>query len=243
MIPIIGITCHQDEGKNVLSLNEAYIHAVEKCGGVPLLLPYVHTGEAIRRHCEIMDGLILAGGVDVDPQYFGEQPVGTGEITPERDRYEISLVREFLALDKPVLAICRGVQILNICAGGDIYQDIYLQAEEVIKHVQQAPRWYPTHSVRLKEGSRLDKIFGQTTIKVNSFHHQASRKMAPGFEACAWSQDGIIEAVESLKHRFVVGVQWHPEQMALRSQEQLELFREFIRACGGKERSVNDTGI
>lgn len=232
MRPIIGITCNLEDASDLHTLNKAYIHAVENCGGVPLILPIVQTTEAIKTHCRIIDGLILAGGVDVDPKYFGEQPTGTGEIAPERDSFEMALAAEFLDLDKPILAICRGVQVLNICTGGDIFQDIDRQLEGVLKHVQQAPKWYPTHSVQLKEGSRLEKVFASTVIQVNSFHHQASRKIASGFEACAWSQDGVIEAVESVKHRFVIGVQWHPEQMAPRSEQQMNLFREFVRACG-----------
>lgn len=232
MVPIIGITCHQDEKANLITLNKEYYRAVEKAGGSPLALPYVHNAEALEAHCRVIDGLLLAGGVDIDPQWFGEQPFGTGEITPERDRYELAVTARFLAQDKPILAICRGLQVLSVCAGGDIFQDINTQVERVIKHMQQAPKWYPTHSVTIVEGTRLHQIIGKTEIKVNSFHHQASRKIPPDFSVCAFSQDGIIEGMESVKHRFVIGVQWHPEQMVSHSRQQLDLFREFVRACG-----------
>lgn len=233
MVPLIGITCHHDYPANKLTVNKGYIRSVEKHGGLPLLLPDVGSLDLVLDHCALVDGLILAGGSDIDPSFFGEQPTGTAEITPERDSYEIILVQEFLSRDKPVLAICRGVQALNIGAGGDIYQDINSQIKRVIKHMQQAPKWYPTHSISIKDGSKLGKIMGRLDLQVNSFHHQAPRRIAPGFEAVAWSEDGIIEAVESCSHRFVVGVQWHPEQMLSRPEQQ-RLFRAFIKACGKK---------
>lgn len=230
MVPVIGITCHQDYSTNKLTVNKCYIRAVERNGALPLLLPDVAAPDMVLKHGSLIDGLILAGGVDVDPRFFGEQPSGTLEITPERDNYEMALTAEFLARDKPVLAICRGLQVLNICAGGDIYQDINSCTEGVIKHMQQAPRWFPSHGVTIKDGSKLGAILGQLQLSVNSFHHQAPRRIAPGFEAVAWTQDGIIEAVESLSHSFIIGVQWHPEQMQSRN-EQKKLFQAFIKAC------------
>ncbi|HHX94923.1 MAG TPA: gamma-glutamyl-gamma-aminobutyrate hydrolase family protein [Clostridia bacterium] len=235
MVPVIGITCHHDYSSNKLTVSKGYIHAVERCGGLPLLLPDVVSTDNVLGHCAVIDGLVLAGGVDVDPKFFGEQPTGTGEITPERDSYEITLVREFLTKDKPVLAICRGLQVLNICAGGDIYQDVNSQIERVIKHMQQAPKWYPTHNVSLKRGSKLQKIMGKFSTYVNSFHHQAPRRIAPGFEATAWAEDGIIEAIESTNHSFVLGVQWHPEQMFFQSSDQQALLRAFIRAAAERK--------
>jgi putative glutamine amidotransferase len=234
MVPVIGITCHQDYSTNKLTVNKHYIHAVEKNGALPLLLPDVTAFDMVLNHCDIIDGLILAGGVDVDPRFFGEQPIGTGEITPERDSYEMALAGEFLAKDKPILAICRGLQVLNICAGGDIYQDINARPERVIKHMQQAPKWYPTHRVSVKDDSKLGKILGKSQLQVNSFHHQAPRRVGPGFQATAWSEDGIIEAIESDSHRFIIGIQWHPEQMLSRS-EQRKLFQAFIKSCGKGE--------
>ena len=234
MVPVIGITCHHNYGANQLTINKGYIHAVDKFGGLPLLLPELLAPERVKQHCSLVDGLLLTGGVDVDPKLFGEQPIGTLEITPERDCYEMLLVREFLVRDKPVLAICRGLQLLNICAGGDIYQDINSQIEKVIKHTQQAPKWYPTHAVSIMEGSKLGKLIEKSNLQVNSFHHQAPRRVASGFEATAWAEDGIIEAIESFSHRFVVGVQWHPEQMLSQREHQV-LFRAFIRACSRKE--------
>lgn len=238
MVPIIGITCHHDYEANKLTLNKSYVHVLEKYGAVPLILPEITSLEISLMAANLVDGLLLAGGVDVDPRLFGEQPLGTHEITPERDNFEMTVLSEFLSRDKPVLAICRGLQVLNICAGGDIYQDINSQRKRVIKHMQQAPKWYPSHTVTVKEGSKLQRITGRSKLQVNSYHHQASRKVAPGFEAVAWSTDGVVEAVESLTHSFVMGVQWHPELMTS-IIEQRKLFQGFIQACR-KKGEIND---
>jgi len=234
MVPVIGITCHQEYSANKLTVNKNYIYAIEKNGALPLVLPDVAALDMVLNHCDIIDGLLLTGGVDVDPRYFGEQPLGTREITPERDSYEMALTGEFLARDKPIFAICRGLQVLNICAGGDIHQDINCQPGKVIKHMQEAPKWYPSHKISIKSDSKLSKITGKLQLQVNSFHHQSPRRVAQGFQASAWSEDGIIEAIESNSHRFVLGVQWHPEQMLART-EQKKLFQAFIKACARKE--------
>lgn len=233
MVPVIGVTCHPDYATNKLTVNKGYIHALEKNGALPVLLPEITCLAMVLEAAKLVDGLLLAGGVDVDPRLFGEQPLGTQEITPERDSFEMTILGEFLTRDKPVLAICRGVQVLNIYAGGDIYQDINSQRKRVIKHMQQAPKWYPSHTVTLKEGSKLQKITGGSELQVNSYHHQAARRMAPGFEPVAWSEDGVVEAIESVTHSFVLGVQWHPEQMISRI-EQRKLFQAFIKACRRK---------
>jgi len=168
--------------------------------------------------------------VDVDPEYFGEQPAGTREITPERDLFEISLVRKFLAVDKPILGICRGVQVINIAAKGSIYQDIEGQIEGAIKHIQEAPKWHPTHTIVIEPGTKLGKIYRGLETRVNSFHHQATKDLAPGFCVSARALDGVVEAIESKAHRFVVGVQWHPEQMIFNDLSSLRLFKAFVDA-------------
>lgn len=228
MLPRIGITCHPDYRTEKETVGKHYIKAVEKSGGIPLLLPSTADKQIIRYHCGLVDGVILAGGVDVDPHYFGEQPVGTEEITPERDWYELHLTEELLQLNKPILAVCRGVQVLNIAAGGDIYQDIYSQVKGAIKHRQQAPMWYGTHRISVTGGSLLEKILGTSEVRVNSLHHQAARTVAAGFQVSALAVDGIIEAVESQEHLFVLGVQWHPERMIYRSRHALLLFKTLV---------------
>lgn len=231
MRPVIGITCAWDEAAGRFFLADNYVAAVEAAGGLPLPLAYTGGSDCLDRLMPLLDGLVLSGGGDVDPFYFGEEPVSAGgEITPLRDQYEIELCRKVLNIGMPVLGICRGAQVLNISAGGDIYQDISLQACAAIKHSQQAPRWHPTHRVAIEMGTSLAAITGCTLIRVNSFHHQAVKTPAPGFTVSARSEDGIIEAVEKDGDVYVLGVQWHPEAMFERCKHSLSLFRSLVQA-------------
>ncbi|MHB1418723.1 MAG: gamma-glutamyl-gamma-aminobutyrate hydrolase family protein [Bacillota bacterium] len=228
MKPLIGITCNRDDGHDRILIAESYLRAVEAAGGLALLLP--PREDDAGQYCRLVDGLLLSGGVDLDPFLFGEEPQpGMGRICPPRDAAEIALVREALALDKPLLAICRGIQVMNVAAGGSLYQDLQAQMQNSYKHSQGAPRWYPTHRVEVLPGSKLAVALGHGT-RVNSFHHQAIKDVAPGFLISARADDGVIEAIESEQHRFVIGVQWHPEDMAARDPLQMELFRMLVAA-------------
>ena len=215
MKPIIGISANLKE--QFLSVSTDYIQAITEFGGVPLVIPNLQE-DAIDPIIQQIDGLLLTGGGDIDPTLFGEEPLqGLGNITPERDAFEIAITQKMLKLNKPILGICRGIQILNIAAGGDMYQDIYSQIEKrLLQHTQQAPRWHATHFVHLKKGSLLGDIIQKEKVKVNSFHHQAVRNIPNEFEVSALASDGIIEAVESKINSFVMGVQWHPECMIAR---------------------------
>lgn len=228
--PKIGIVVGPDwEGK--ITLNRAYVEAVANAGALPVLLPVDDDGQVSTSYLEYIDGLLLPGGGDVDPLWFGQEPKpGTGAIFPERDQGEIRLVQEAEKRDLPVLGICRGVQIINIALGGDIYQDLK-ELPSALKHMQEAPRWYPTHSVRIEGGTLLAQAYPAAERRVNSFHHQAVKNLAPGFKACAWAADGVIEAIESPGHRFLLGVQWHPECMWDRDPFAQDLFLRLTRAC------------
>lgn len=231
MRPVIGITCGEDISSGRVFLPQAYIESVKEAGGIPLLLPPVFCADyapILKR----IEGLLLSGGVDVDPVYFNEEPLpALGEITPGRDQFEVSFVRQLLKRDLPILAICRGIQVLNIAAGGSVMQDIPSQIKDSIKHSQDAPRSYPTHKVNLISGTKLYQIYERLSIRVNSFHHQAVKHPGSGFIATAWAADGVIEAIESEKHSFVVGVQWHPECMVRTDGETRKLFSTFVEAC------------
>ena len=230
MKPMVGITAGFDPEGLRLALHRSYFQAVAAAGGVPWVVPPLPPGDA-PAVAELVQGLMLAGGPDLDPVFFGEEPRGTRAICPERDRFELELVGEVRRRGKPVLAICRGLQVLNVAAGGDLHQDLGAAYPEALKHEQDAPEWYATHRVRLMPGSRLARIFGRTELRVNSFHHQAVRRVAPGFRVCAWSDDGIVEAIEAPGSGFVIGVQWHPERMWERDEHQFGLFRAFVAAC------------
>ncbi len=230
--PIIGITClvnWQDERQQQ---NETYIQAVLKAGGIPVLLPAVSSTAVIMEQAELVDGLIVSGGPDMDPKYFGEQPVPElGGVSPLMDASESVLIRRILELNKPLLGICRGEQVLNVVAGGTLYQDLRRALPEVLKHVQDQPRWFPSHSARIVAGTKLAKILQAEELPVNSFHHQAVARVAPGFVATAYAPDGVIEAIESQNHRFVIGVQWHPEGMWNQTNNYDALFAALIQAA------------
>ncbi len=234
MAKIIGITSSQDE-KNVLTLGKMYIKAIENAGGIPLVLPVIHDNvNLIEEMIGQVDGILLSGGVDVDPLLFDEEPVpGLGRIDPERDVFELELARLALNKDKPILGICRGCQVLNVAAGGTIIQDIpsFCGDDKFFKHQQSAPRWHVTHTVDLIEHNRLAEIFGTTLLTVNSYHHQAVKQVADGFVATAHSRDGIIEAIEGVKSRYAVGVQWHPELLWEHHPHFTKIFKSLVDIC------------
>ncbi len=230
-MPIIGLTPSIQSVDRSIYVYAEYLKAVHRAGGIPVVLsPWPPDGlEVLRR----IDGLLLTGGHDVDPALFGEEPEeGLGEITPERDVLEMSLTRAALDMDMPILAICRGIQVLNVAAGGTLYQDIRRQVPGAKKHRQDAPRWYPTHEVRLRDGTRIASAACASSIRVNSFHHQAVRELGENMLMTGEARDGIIEAIESAVHRFVVGVQWHPEMMYETDGVARALFSAFVAAAG-----------
>ncbi|MCL6479247.1 MAG: gamma-glutamyl-gamma-aminobutyrate hydrolase family protein [Peptococcaceae bacterium] len=233
MKPLIGITCAWDEDKDMICLGGMYVKAVQAGGGVPLPLACDADEDFVDRISGAIDGLILSGGPDVDPFFFGEEPLPESrEICPRRDASETALARRALAANIPVLGICRGMQVLNIAAGGDIYQDIHSQLNDrLIKHFQQAPRWHPTHEILIRQGTVMASILGPGAVRVNSFHHQAVRKVADGFIVSAQSADGVIEAVEAPGLRFALGIQCHPETLWERRPLFLNLFKRLVEAA------------
>ncbi|RXT07819.1 gamma-glutamyl-gamma-aminobutyrate hydrolase family protein [Ammoniphilus sp. CFH 90114] len=234
MKPLIGITASLDHTQ--IRVQRENSDAVLQAGGLPVIVPYIEDEQAIRQLASRLDGLLLTGGGDIDPFLFHEEPLPhLGSITPERDLLEVLLVREMLFQDKPILGICRGCQILNIAAGGDMYQDIYSQSEKpLLQHSQRAPRYHVSHFVDVQKGTLLHRITGEEKLKVNSFHHQAVRKLPEGFRVAAASTDGIIEAFDSREHAFVLGVQWHPEDLYVKHPTMLQLFHAFVTACSAK---------
>ncbi len=229
--PLIGITCSQDTASDRFYLPRYYARAVEMAGGIPLLLSPV-SAKSCTRLLGIVQGILLSGGVDVDPIFFGEEPhPQLGEITPERDGFEIGLVRLALKRNVPIFGICRGAQVLNIAAGGTVLQHIPAEIKDPLKHSQDAPRWYATHNVSVVCDTILSTIAEQGMLRVNSFHHQAVKNVAVGFKTSARSSDGVIEAIESTRNKFAVGVQWHPECMIEHDPLAVKLFTVFIDAC------------
>jgi putative glutamine amidotransferase len=238
MPPVIGITCSHELESNRFSLAIAYINAIIVAGACPVLLPAMDTRFLGRLN--FLQGVVFSGGNDVDPVHFGEEPIpGSGEINPDRDEFELALARLCLRENIPLLAICRGMQVVNIAAGGDIYQDIHTQAAKVLKHMQQSPRWHASHGVEVKQSSQVHKAYSGKLARVNSFHHQAVRQVAPGFQITATASDGLVEAIESPGHSFAVCVQWHPEAMWRRYPEHIGLFKALVRAA--EKAGIKDT--
>ena len=230
--PLIGITCAWNEDEERFYLGRHYVRAVETAGGLPVALPALAREGGVEALLEVLNGLLLAGGGDLDPLHFGEEPLPvTGEIAPERDRFELALARGALRLGLPVLGICRGLQVLNVAAGGTLYQDLAQAVPRPLKHRQQAPGWYATHGLAVAPGSRLAGILGPGYRRVNSFHHQAVARVAPGFRAAAWAPDGVVEAVEATGPGFALGVQFHAEEMAERDPGCRALFAALVEAA------------
>lgn len=210
-LPRIGLTGNFKEQECTLA--EGYYSSILKAGAIPFILPPTDHIEVLIASLEQVDALLLTGGGDINPLYLGEEPIKElGGINPVRDRHELLLA--YLATNRqiPILGICRGMQVLNAALGGTLYQDIHKQMEGVrIKHSQELDRSYPSHNVTIDEESILYELFQQTTMAVNSFHHQAIQQPAPGFKATAWASDGVLEAMESTRYKSILAVQWHPE--------------------------------
>lgn len=173
------------------------------------------------------DGLLLPGGGDMDPKFYGQARIpACGEPNLLRDAAEPLLLRAFLAADKPVLGICRGIQVMNAVLGGDLYQDI-----KPFEHLPHNDHWAKVHTVTVRRGTLLSRILGQDTVLVNSQHHQAVDRVAPGFTLAALSEDGIVEAIEKPDARFCLGLQWHPEWLSDADPAMQGLFDAFVNAC------------
>lgn len=207
--PVIGISGYVDG--TTAKLGMTYVESVRKAGGVPFIIPLTTDTTQIADIVAVIDGLVMSGGEDVSPFLFSEEPhVRLGEVVPDRDVFDLELIKQAIAAGKPVLAICRGEQVLNVALGGSLYQDIPSQVEGAIQHSQKAPRDYGSHTIRIAEESLLYKLLDTNEIKVNSFHHQAVKDLGKGLKVTATAADGVVEAIE-LEGGKVLGLQFHPE--------------------------------
>lgn len=212
-------------------LNNTYINAVEKANGVPIIIPVTTNEENIRAQISKMDGILLSGGVDIDPILYNEEPrEKLGTVNPTLDEFNLIAIKIALELNKPILGICRGLQVLNVVLGGTLYQDLDYIDGSYIKHAQNSKPYSGTHSIKIDDRSVLKEILGEN-VYVNSYHHQSIKDLGNGLRAIAYSCDGIIEAVEKIDSNFVIGVQWHPESMVNHCDKMLNLFRCFVNSC------------
>jgi putative glutamine amidotransferase len=225
--PTIGVT-GEIEANGYFSVRAEYMRAVEKAGGVPVLLP-PSPGDRVSALLGAVDGLMLTGGDDIDPSLYGEPPHPTSKWTRERDDFELAIARDAVERDMPLLAICRGQQLLNVALGGTLVQDIPDQLPHAGTHkLRGVPRWQIAHEVEVLPGTKLRQILGSDLLSVNSFHHQAVRQLGRGLRLAARSRDGVVEGLELPDRRFVVSVQWHPEAMWNQEPDHQELFRAFL---------------
>jgi putative glutamine amidotransferase len=234
--PLIAVSTSVTVGKypERAYVNASYLNAVQQAGGVPVPLAPQLTPAGRAEILKHMHGVLLTGGGDVDPARFGEtsHPT-TAEVSAARDTLEIELTRWALAKHVPLLAICRGLQVLNVALGGTLHQDIPSEPGSPLDHsqagLQGKARHIPTHQVKVRDGSRLAGILGALEVDVNSFHHQAIKRLGQGLADVAWAPDSIIEGVElDTDDQFVVGVQWHPEELVASDRSAFNLFAALV---------------
>lgn len=230
--PLIGLTPARFREAGVVGTRAGYEESIRAAGGVPLVLPFAEE-IVLDGLFEQLDGLLLTGGADVDPRLYGEIPLSAcGPVETERDELELHLIRKAWEKDLPILAICRGAQILNVAFGGTLYQDIPSQLGLPPKrHSRSDVEFHCVHEVRTVPGTRISEWSG-TQLGVNSLHHQAVKMLASVFVPAAYSvEDDVLEGFESSEKRFVIAVQWHPERLSARRNEAARLFDEFVKEC------------
>lgn len=239
--PIIGIIAKRylwpgSANTWVAGIGERYVRAVEGAGGIPLLIALSEDAEVLDRLYGLCGGLLFAGGGDVEPRHFGAEPhPNLGTVEPLRDQVELALARRALDERKPMLGICRGVQLLNVALGGTLYQDIPAELDGAADHYASSKlpdRSHAAHAIDLAGDSWLAERLGAATIEVNTFHHQALKEIAPGLRVVGRAPDGVVEAVEGTGAGFIVGVQCHPEELWDRADPRwARVFRMFIERC------------
>lgn len=242
--PLIGIPCRHDKSDNypksspINAQGSTYLAAIVEAGGIPFLIPLDLDEVALRTLYDLSHGIMLTGGGDIDPHILQEAAHDTlSDVQPERDRTEIILSRWATAEGKPLLGICRGIQVLAISGGGTLYQDLPTQLPEAELHnygylQDKSPSWHDLpHDVKLTPDSRLAQVLQTTSLGVNSLHHQAVREVVEPFVISGRSNDGVVEAIEISDHPFCCAVQWHPEVLTAEHDTARRLFAAFVEAC------------
>jgi putative glutamine amidotransferase len=229
---VVGVTLGDGDEPGVHAMREDYVRSVEQAGAVPVVLPPVSPAD-IPALLDRLDGVLLSGGVDVDPLLYGQAPhPKLGRVNRRRDDFELALTRAALHRDVPILAICRGLQVLNVATGGTLVQDVPSLIGGAVEHDGSGPRWRRAHRVEVTPPSRLREILGQDALSVNSIHHQAVERIGDGLVVSArCPEDGVVEGLEMPGRRFVVSVQWHPESFWNRSDSFQMLFDAHAEAC------------
>ncbi len=246
--PVVGIATQTLEpipGQLPLCwvMGQKYVRVLTDAGAVPWLIPLLTGDEdTLRAVYDRTDGVFLTGGVDVDPATYGEEPHELcGKTDAARDWTELRLIRWAMQDQKPILGVCRGIQVLNVAAGGTLYQDVEAQFQGGMKHDYFPPsdgyqRDSIIHDATIAPDSRLEQILGLKNVSVNSMHHQGIKTLAPGFQPTAYAPDGLIEGIEGSGEWFLVGVQWHPEELVDGRPDMKRLFSAFVDAARAYKR-------
>ena len=230
--PVIGVIPLWDDEKNSIWMLPDYLDGLQAAGALPVVFPLEADEADIRQLYGLCDGLLFTGGHDVDPALYGQAPSPLcGVSCPRRDALEAALFRLAMAEGKPMLGICRGIQLLNVLLGGTLYQDLPTEHPSPVPHVMKPPYDRPCHTVRLVEGGTLRRLSGREELGVNSYHHQAVCRLAPSLRAEAWSPDGLVEAAACPEHPFLLAVQWHPELCFRSDPAGAAIFRALVEHC------------
>ncbi len=230
MKPLVGVMPLWDDEKDSLWMLPGYLEGLQEAGATPVILSLTEDREEIEHLVDICDGILLTGGHDVDPSVYGEEALnGTVLCCKARDNMERIVLEDAMQKDKPILGICRGIQLINALLGGTLYQDLPTQHPSDIDHHQTPPYDVPVHDVFIKKDSPLYDCLGSDRISVNSYHHQAVKDVAPCLEVMAESEDGIVEALYKPFYRFLWAVQWHPEFSYKKDDNSRKIFKAFVR--------------
>ncbi len=242
-LPLIGMLCRHDlsvyyKQKPVNAQGEPYMQAVSQAGGIPFLIPLNLPESSLRTLYNLADGIILTGGGDVEPSLYNQEPHPTqGDVQPDRDEEEITVARWAATDGKPLLGICRGIQVIAVAAGGTLIQDIPTQLPEATLHQyhynneKSHPDDYLAHPVDLTPSSRLAQVLQADSVWTNSLHHQAVENVPAPWQIVGRSTDGVVEVIEHSEHPFFIGVQWHPEVLVGGQESARQIFRAFVEAC------------
>ena len=237
MKPVIGVMPLWDDRKDSLWMLPGYLDGISLAGGIPVIFPFSSDDQELKQLTGMFDGFLFTGGHDVAPELYGQKPLpGLIDSCPKRDRMETIVLQQAIAADKPVLGICRGIQFINAALGGTLYQDLPSQHPSDVEHHEAPPYDKHAHDVRIMRDSPLYQCLGTAWLSVNSYHHQAVNRLAPGLSPMAVSADGLTEALYKPDQCFLWAVQWHPEFSLQSDENSRKIFGAFVRAADAVRR-------
>lgn len=235
--PIIGISSDVIEGKNIVysykayGIKDMYVDSINVSGGVSLVLPVTDDDDIIREYVKLVDGVVLTGGKDINPLRWDEEPrEEIGVSNNLRDSFDLKLAEYAIEYKKPILGICRGLQVINVFLGGTLYQDVSYSKGQYIKHIQKSDTHVGTHHIMIEKNSKLYSVLGSEYL-VNSLHHLSVKDLGKNLKVTAMSNDGIVEAVESTNDDYIFALQFHPEAMSASDEGIKRLFDQFVSDC------------